>query len=408
MLPNVSALERNIVSIPCHTTPFLPISTLHTSNSSIQVSLLIPIQCLAYKHCSVKCRQAMDNRYESSETLRNKCAACFRQFNKIEHLVEHMRVSYHSGHEPMCGICRKHCRSFESLREHLIGPLPKQECKNIFSIRGCRFCLTILDSSGARRSHEGRCQLSNMNYVSLMIHCLGIHDQLDSYRARGPQVVALACKMVGGGSDGSLDMCARVCITDEYENIIFHAYVKTPLSVTNYRYESTGIRPEHLKDAMPLKQVQKRVQDFLCNGEPMWKIRPKGGKARILVGHGLDHDLDRLQLDYPSSMVRDTARYPPLMKTSKLSNSLKYLTQTYLGYDIQTGIQDPYDDCVATMRLYMRMRSQAHRKEDYPLASEPQNRNNFASWRQGELERMNPEEMLEISRSDYYCWCLDA
>jgi len=52
---------------------------------------------------------------------RNKCAACFRQFNKLEHLVEHMRISYHSVHEPTCGICRKHCRSFESLREHLIG-----------------------------------------------------------------------------------------------------------------------------------------------------------------------------------------------------------------------------------------------------------------------------------------------
>lgn len=52
---------------------------------------------------------------------RNKCAACYRQFNRMEHLVEHMRISYHSKHEPICGICQKHCRSFESLREHLIG-----------------------------------------------------------------------------------------------------------------------------------------------------------------------------------------------------------------------------------------------------------------------------------------------
>ena len=77
-------------------------------------------------------------------------------------------------------------------------------------------------------------------------------------------------------------------------------------------------------------------------------------------------------------------------------------------YDIQTGIQDPYEDCVATLRLFMRMRSQVHKKEDYPLASDPQNRNNFASWRQNELERMSPEQLLEISRSDYYCWCLDS
>lgn len=30
-------------------------------------------------------------------------------------------------------------------------------------------------------------------------------------------------------------------------------------------------------------------------------------------------------------IIRDTAKYPPLMKTSKLSNPLKYLTQAYLG-----------------------------------------------------------------------------
>ncbi|EXC20283.1 RNA exonuclease 4 [Morus notabilis] len=355
---------------------------------------------------------------ETPETLRNKCAACFRQFNKLEHLVEHMRTSYHSVHEPACGICRKHCRSFESLREHLIGPLPKQECRNIFSTRGCRFCLAIFDSPYALRIHQDRCQLSGLNGSGVLgrLSNLGIRDNLAmDYSGRstrggaGPQVVALACKMVGGGSDGSLDICARVCLIDEFENIIFHSYVKPPIPVTNYRYETTGIRPEYLRDAMPVRQVQKKIQDFLCNGEPMWKIRPRsGGKARILVGHGLDHDLDRLQLEYPSVMIRDTAKYPPLMKTSKLSNSLKYLTQAYLGYDIQSGIQDPYEDCVATMRLYMRMRSQNHRVEDYPLASDPQNRNNFASWRQTELERMTPEQMLEISRSDYYCWCLDS
>lgn len=68
---------------------------------------------------------------------------------------------------------------------------------------------------------------------------LGIRDNLDhgNYtRGSSGQTVALACKMVGGGSDGSLDLCARVCLTDEYDNIIFHTYVKPPIPVTNYRY----------------------------------------------------------------------------------------------------------------------------------------------------------------------------
>jgi len=49
------------------------------------------------------------------------------------------------------------------------------------------------------------------------------------------RVVALACKMVGGGSDGSMDLCARVCLIGEDEHIIFQTYVKPTLPVTNYR-----------------------------------------------------------------------------------------------------------------------------------------------------------------------------
>ncbi|KAK1299011.1 hypothetical protein QJS10_CPB14g00138 [Acorus calamus] len=180
-----------------------------------------------------------------------------------------------------------------------------------------------------------------------------------------------------------------------------------PDSSETLRYEMTGIRAEQLRDALPLKQAQRKIQDFLCNGEAIWKIRSKGGEARILVGHGLGHELNCLGIDYPSLLIRDTANYPPLMKTSKLSNSLKYLTSAYLGYDIQTGVQDPYEDCVAAMRLYMRMSSQAH-PGDNRMYGEAQNRNSYAAWKQRELERATPEELLNISATDYYCWCLDS
>ncbi|RWR85589.1 RNA exonuclease 4-like protein [Cinnamomum micranthum f. kanehirae] len=329
----------------------------------------------------------MDFRAESSESVRNVCAACFRQFNKLEHLVDHMRTSFHSVHEPMCGICKKHCRSFESLREHLIGPLPKVECARIFGVRGCNLCLTVLDSPNALRIHRGTCQFArtNVGLVAQMARLnMNIPTENEMYhnrRTQGPQVVALACKMVGGGNDGSLDLCAKVCLVDEDENIIFQTNVKPKIPVTNYRYETTGIRPDHLRDAMPLNLVQRRIQDILCNGELLWKIRTKGGKARILVGHGLDHDLDCLGVEYPAHLIR---------------------------YDIQTGIQEPYEECVASMRLYMRMRSQAHQTKELPGSSEAQHLNNFASWRQKELEKMTPEALLEISRSKYYCWCLDS
>jgi hypothetical protein len=49
------------------------------------------------------------------------------------------------------------------------------------------------------------------------------------------RAVALACKMVGRGNDGSVDLCAKVCLIGEDENIIFQTYVKPAAPVTNYR-----------------------------------------------------------------------------------------------------------------------------------------------------------------------------
>lgn len=74
--------------------------------------------------------------------------------------------------------------------------------------------------------------------------------------------------------------------------------------MTVSRFEITGITEENLKDAMPLKQAQEKVQEILYNGESIWKIRLEGGKARILVGHNLDHDLSCLRLNYPDHLIR--------------------------------------------------------------------------------------------------------
>lgn len=52
----------------------------------------------------------------------------------------------------------------------------------------------------------------------------------------GPEAIAIDCEMVGGGSDGTLDLCARVCVIDEDENLIFHTYVQPQIPITNYRY----------------------------------------------------------------------------------------------------------------------------------------------------------------------------
>nr|GMD18574.1 apoptosis-enhancing nuclease [Ipomoea batatas] len=97
------------------------------------------------------------------------------------------------------------------------------------------------------------------------------NDGSDS--GHGREAVAIACALVGGGSDGSLDLCARVCLIDEDENIVFHTYVVPHISLTDYRYEITGITEEHMRDAMPLEEVREKILQILYNGESISKKR---------------------------------------------------------------------------------------------------------------------------------------
>ena len=53
---------------------------------------------------------------------------------------------------------------------------------------------------------------------------------------RVPDAIAMDCEMVSGGSDGTLDLCVRVCLIDEDENLLFNTYVQPQIPVTNYRY----------------------------------------------------------------------------------------------------------------------------------------------------------------------------
>lgn len=322
--------------------------------------------------------------------------------------MAHMKISHHSVHQPKCAVCQKHCKSFESLREHILGPLAKAQCSSILSQNGCQLCLKAFKSPISLDEHKEFCFLAAPP-------CLGTTDvpykeyeglEDENYIDKIPEAIAIECHMVGGGSDGSLDLLARVCLVDEEENMIFHTYVQPQISVTDYRYELTGLREEHLTDAMPLRKVQEKISQILYNGESIGKARLDGGKARLLVGHNLEHDLDCLLMNYPEKLLRDTSTYRPLMKTNLVSHSLKYLIKTYLGYDIRLGTHDIFQDCVSVMRLYKRMLSQEH--EDEKTGNDAVENHTFDTLTSKELEDMSPDELFQISKSNYQCWCLDS
>ncbi|KAF5203831.1 Rna exonuclease [Thalictrum thalictroides] len=239
--------------------------------------------------------------------------------------------------------------------------------------------MNIFDSSDVLSAHKEICCLSPTTClvpttIPLIESKVEVSNLSDAIQV--PEAIAIDCEMVGGGYGGILDICVSVCLIDESENVLFHTYVKPILPVTNYRYDITGLTEEHLKDAMPLEEVEEKILKILRNGETISRLSLGGGKGRLLVGHSLKNDLECLRICYPDHMLRDTAMYHPLMKTNLASHSLKYLTKTYLGYEIQSGIHDPFENCVAAIRLYKRMRAQDHPMEKFttPIVSHKSSR----------------------------------
>ncbi|KAH0633692.1 hypothetical protein KY289_036653 [Solanum tuberosum] len=300
---------------------------------------------------------------------------CYKQCKRKEHIIEHMRTSHHSVHDPTCGVCNKHCKSFESLREHIAGPLAKVNCSSIFVERGCILCLKICSSVDSLNEHKEMCHLTTPQPIeSMEMH----HSEDDMDNIRGQEVVAIDCEMVEG--DLSQELCARVCLVDEDGKIIFHTYVLPQTPVVDY------------------SPIRERIQQILYSVEPI---------RRVLVGHNLDKHLHCLKISYPDRLLRDTATYRPLMKTNFVSHSLKYLTKTYLGYDIQVGFHDPYQDAVSAMWLYKRMCSQDHPMVWVSISPGQLFIGCSNPWKSMAHERMTIKELLAISRADYECWCLD-
>mmetsp|Transcript_6626 Transcript_6626/g.18478 ORF Transcript_6626/g.18478 Transcript_6626/m.18478 type:complete len:256 (-) Transcript_6626:128-895(-) len=169
----------------------------------------------------------------------------------------------------------------------------------------------------------------------------------DSVELKGP--VAIDCEMVGVGPEGKYSSLARVCIVNNLGNVLLDVYVKQKQKVADYRTFVSGIRPSDLKVALPLEEVQEKVHSIV--------------KGRMLVGHAIHNDLAALQMSHPRKLIRDTAKYPPLMREPRPGRkpkprALRKLAAEQLGLEIQSGEHSPVDDARCALYLYHK-----HQKE---------------------------------------------
>lgn len=156
------------------------------------------------------------------------------------------------------------------------------------------------------------------------------------------RLLAIDCEMVGAGVGGSLSILARVSLVNSSGVVVYDSYVSPTHCVTDWRTRFSGIRPHHVKDAPKKREVVDKVRRLVA--------------GRILLGHAIHNDLEALGIEHPETHIRDSARYPGLMRSlpnGKLKpKRLAELAQEELHRTIQNGEHCSVEDARAVLQLY--------------------------------------------------------
>jgi len=335
----------------------------------------------------------------TKRTQKKPCACCHKFFADSTALEAHWKLVQHSAHDAVCNACGRHFPSYDTLRQHLVGNLPKASCAEAYKRAGCERCYEIFQDDEATASH-----------ACIFRETEDADDDVDDWPC-----VALDCEFVGVGEAGEKHACARVCVVGSSGEILLHTWVNPGEEVTDYREELTGATPEKLADAPSLERVRAIVVQILL-GKAVQTRREHVGVKHLLIGHSVEHDLEVLDIKWKKGMRRDTAQFPLYLRHTHLPFKLRALAEQFLGEKIQEEgeAHDPCVDARISMRLYQAAKRRDHgvakRWFDITLKDHPVVVPDDATSDPNagiELLRRTIDHDGAAHTTRFYCWCQD-
>ncbi|KAF1521435.1 Interferon-stimulated 20 kDa exonuclease-like 2, partial [Eudyptes sclateri] len=141
------------------------------------------------------------------------------------------------------------------------------------------------------------------------------------------KLVAIDCEMVGTGPGGRTSDLARCSIVGYGGDVVYDRYVRPAAPIVDYRTRWSGIRRQHMANAVPFGQAQREILRILS--------------GKVVVGHAIYNDFKALKYFHPKALTRDTSKIPLLNRKGGFPEnaavSLKRLAKELLHRDIQVA-----------------------------------------------------------------------